>query len=115
MPTNTILVIGSTGKTGQRVAGQLGALGTPVRHGSRSAEIPFDWESPQTWACGLDEDSRRQHFVADPRRAGAVRRRHRRRGGGRADCAGPSRRCRKTTQDGAMNLICHNCVYGQLT
>jgi len=49
-PDNTILVIGSTGKTGQRVVDQLEARGIPVRHGSRSADIPFDWENPQTWA-----------------------------------------------------------------
>ena len=52
-PNNTILVIGSTGKTGTRVADQLEKRGIPVRHGSRSAEIPFDWESPQTWAPAL--------------------------------------------------------------
>ncbi len=51
---NTILVIGSTGKTGKRVADQLEARGIPVRHGSRSADIPFDWENPQTWAPALD-------------------------------------------------------------
>jgi nucleoside-diphosphate-sugar epimerase len=50
---NTILVIGSTGKTGKRVADQLEARGVPVRHGSRSANIPFDWENPQTWAPAL--------------------------------------------------------------
>jgi uncharacterized protein YbjT (DUF2867 family) len=57
-PDNTILVIGSTGKTGQRVADQLEARGIPVRHGSRSADIPFDWENPQTWApvlAGVDK------------------------------------------------------------
>jgi uncharacterized protein YbjT (DUF2867 family) len=53
-PNNTILVIGSTGKTGQRVAHQLQARGMPVRHGSRSADIPFDWENQQTWAPALD-------------------------------------------------------------
>ena len=50
---NTILVIGSTGKTGKRVADQLEARGIPVRQGSRSADIPFDWEDPQTWAPAL--------------------------------------------------------------
>jgi uncharacterized protein YbjT (DUF2867 family) len=50
---NTILVIGSTGKTGKRVADQLQARGIPVRHGFRSAEIPFDWDNPQTWAPAL--------------------------------------------------------------
>jgi uncharacterized protein YbjT (DUF2867 family) len=51
--TNTILVIGSTGKTGKRVADQLEARGRSVRHGSRSADIPFDWANPQTWAPAL--------------------------------------------------------------
>jgi uncharacterized protein YbjT (DUF2867 family) len=54
MTNNTILVIGSTGKTGKRVANQLEARGIPVRHGARSADIPFDWENPQTWAPALD-------------------------------------------------------------
>ena len=50
-PNNTILVIGSTGKTGSRVVQRLEDRGVPVRHGSRSA--PFDWENPQTWAPAL--------------------------------------------------------------
>lgn len=50
---NTILVIGSTGKTGKRVADQLEGRGIPVRHGSRTANIPFDWDNPQTWAPAL--------------------------------------------------------------
>ena len=53
MTNNTILVIGSTGKTGTRVANQLEARGIPVRHGSRSADIPFDWADRQTWAPAL--------------------------------------------------------------
>ena len=53
MTNNTILVIGSTGKTGKRVADQLETRGIPVRHGSRSADIPFDWEDRQTWAPAL--------------------------------------------------------------
>jgi uncharacterized protein YbjT (DUF2867 family) len=52
---DTILVIGSTGKTGKRVTDQLEARGIPVRHGSRSADIPFDWENPQTWAPALTD------------------------------------------------------------
>jgi uncharacterized protein YbjT (DUF2867 family) len=44
--TNTILVIGSTGKTGTRVVDQLEKRGIRVRHGSRSADIPFDWDNP---------------------------------------------------------------------
>lgn len=46
--TNTILVIGSTGKTGNRVANRLESHGNPVRHGSRTAAVPFDWEDQQT-------------------------------------------------------------------
>jgi uncharacterized protein YbjT (DUF2867 family) len=55
--TNTahtpVLVIGSTGKTGRRVAAQLAARKIPVRHGSRSAAIPFDWDNAQTWGPAL--------------------------------------------------------------
>lgn len=54
MNTETILVLGSTGKTGRRVVERLTALGLPVRHGSRSATPPFDWESPSTWAPVLE-------------------------------------------------------------
>jgi uncharacterized protein YbjT (DUF2867 family) len=53
MTNTTILVIGSTGKTGKRVADRLGKRGIAVRHGSRSADIPFDWDNPQTWAAAL--------------------------------------------------------------
>jgi uncharacterized protein YbjT (DUF2867 family) len=58
MTNTTILVIGSTGKTGKRVADQLEKRGIDVRHGSRSADIPFDWDNPQTWApavAGVDK------------------------------------------------------------
>ena len=51
--TNTILVIGSTGKTGKRVTARLIELGHDVRHGSRSSATPFDWERPDTWAPAL--------------------------------------------------------------
>ncbi len=49
----TILVVGSTGKTGRRVAGRLTALGLPVRAGSRSGTPPFDWKDRATWAAAL--------------------------------------------------------------
>ncbi len=48
-----ILVIGATGKTGRRVADRLTAAGHHVRPGSRSAEIPFDWENAGTWDAAL--------------------------------------------------------------
>ena len=49
-----ILVLGGTGKTGRRVAARLAARGLPVRIGSRSAQPPFDWSNPATWAPALD-------------------------------------------------------------
>ena len=49
-----ILVLGGTGKTGRRVAARLTARGLPVRIGSRSAQPPFDWSNPATWAPSLD-------------------------------------------------------------
>ena len=52
--TNPILVIGSTGKTGSRVAARLDKKGYNVRHGSRRSSRPFDWEVPETWAHALD-------------------------------------------------------------
>ena len=45
-----ILVLGGTGKTGRRVVERLTARGIPTRTGSRSADLPFDWEDPATWA-----------------------------------------------------------------
>jgi len=47
------LVIGSTGKTGRRVFARLEAQGVPIRHGSRQAPIPFDWDDQATWAPAL--------------------------------------------------------------
>jgi hypothetical protein len=46
----TTLVLGGTGKTGRRVAERLVARGLPVRVGSRSGQLPFDWEDAATWA-----------------------------------------------------------------
>lgn len=53
MTDHPILVIGATGKTGSRVATKLEALGHTVRRGTRGAAIPFDWETPETWAPAL--------------------------------------------------------------
>ena len=44
-----VLVIGGTGKTGRKVVQRLTALGHEVRIGSRSAELPFDWNDPSGW------------------------------------------------------------------
>jgi uncharacterized protein YbjT (DUF2867 family) len=51
---NTTLVLGGTGKTGRRVAERLKARGVPVRIGSRSSALPFDWEDRDTWAAALE-------------------------------------------------------------
>ncbi|MCO1657299.1 SDR family oxidoreductase [Pseudonocardia humida] len=51
--TAPTLVTGGTGKTGRRVAAGLAARGLPVRIGSRSAEVPFDWDDPTTWRAAL--------------------------------------------------------------
>ncbi len=53
MKNQQILVIGGTGKTGKRVVARLNKLGHQVRVGSRSADIPFDWHQPNTWAKAL--------------------------------------------------------------
>lgn len=52
---NLTLVLGATGKTGRRVTRQLEELGVPMRIGSRSAEIPFEWNDPSTWAAVLQD------------------------------------------------------------
>lgn len=54
MNTQPNLIIGSTGKTGSRVAAKLEAMHLPVRHGTRRADIPFDWEDDSTWAPALE-------------------------------------------------------------
>ncbi|MFF4988960.1 NAD(P)H-binding protein [Streptosporangium saharense] len=49
------LVLGGTGKTGSRVVRRLTERHLPVRIGSRSGGIPFDWENPATWAPALQD------------------------------------------------------------
>jgi uncharacterized protein YbjT (DUF2867 family) len=49
------LVLGSTGKTGRRVAQRLMERGVPTRSGSRSGQPPFDWEDQTTWAPALQD------------------------------------------------------------
>ena len=44
------LVLGGTGKTGRRLVERLTRRHLPVRIGSRSAGLPFDWDQPSTWA-----------------------------------------------------------------
>jgi uncharacterized protein YbjT (DUF2867 family) len=50
----TTLVLGGTGKTGRRVVERLQARGIPTRVGSRSGELPFDWDDRSTWAPVLE-------------------------------------------------------------
>ncbi len=50
---NLILVTGGTGKTGSRVVHRLRAAGHPVRVGSRTAHVPFDWADRATWPAAL--------------------------------------------------------------
>ncbi|MCM6776960.1 NAD(P)H-binding protein [Nocardia sp. CDC159] len=51
--SNTVLVLGGTGKTGSRVAALLRERSVPVRIGSRSARTPFDWADRGTWDAAL--------------------------------------------------------------
>lgn len=53
MNTSPILVIGSTGKTGRRIARTLTERGFLARHGSRNSETPFDWDRSETWPAAL--------------------------------------------------------------
>jgi uncharacterized protein YbjT (DUF2867 family) len=52
--TGVTLVIGGTGKTGRRVAGRLQERGIETRIVSRSGEVSFDWNDPETWNAALD-------------------------------------------------------------
>jgi uncharacterized protein YbjT (DUF2867 family) len=47
------LVLGGTGKTGRRVVERITRQDRPVRVGSRSAGLPFDWDDPATWEPAL--------------------------------------------------------------
>lgn len=52
---NLTLVLGGTGKTGRRVVQRLEARGVPIRIGSRSADLPFEWNDPSTWVPVLQD------------------------------------------------------------
>lgn len=54
MKNTKILVLGSNGKTGRRVAERLEQIeGIEVRLGSRNEKLPFDWEKQETWPAVL--------------------------------------------------------------
>lgn len=56
MKNTKILVLGSNGKTGRRVAERLEQIeGIEVRLGSRNEKLPFDWEKQETWPAVLQE------------------------------------------------------------
>ncbi|WP_040741419.1 NAD(P)H-binding protein [Nocardia tenerifensis] len=73
----TILVTAGTGKVGRRVAERLAAKGFPVRVGSRSAEVPFDWTDRTTWAPVLADVAAAFVMytpdIGDPRAAETIR------------------------------------------
>jgi uncharacterized protein YbjT (DUF2867 family) len=52
--SNTILVLGGTGKTGKRVVERLEQQNIPVRIGSRNARPSFDWSDPSNWPAVLE-------------------------------------------------------------
>jgi uncharacterized protein YbjT (DUF2867 family) len=56
MKNTTILVLGSNGKTGCRVAERLEKIeNVEIRLGSRNEKIPFDWEKRETWQKVLED------------------------------------------------------------
>ena len=54
MKKTKYLIIGGTGKTGRKVVQSLNNLNQDVRVGSRSADIPFDWDRPETFGPALE-------------------------------------------------------------
>ncbi|MFE7513805.1 NAD(P)H-binding protein [Streptomyces sp. NPDC057540] len=52
--TRPLLVLGSTGKTGRRVAARLRERGHDVRAASRRGAARFDWNDENTWEPVLD-------------------------------------------------------------
>ena len=49
----TTLITGGTGKTGRRVAELLTHRHHPIKIGSRSGHVPFDWNDERTWTDAL--------------------------------------------------------------
>lgn len=52
--SDTIAIVGASGKTGARVLSRLKAKGFKTRGLARSTEIPFDWSDKETWASALN-------------------------------------------------------------
>ena len=59
------LVLGGTGKTGRRLVQRLTRRDVPVRIGSRSAGLPFDWEQPSTWGPVFQNAEAAYAYVPD--------------------------------------------------
>ncbi len=53
MTNSPILILGGAGKTGRRVATQLGARGVAFRLASRSSEPRLDWYDESTWSAAV--------------------------------------------------------------
>ena len=53
--SKAILVLGSTGKTGKRVAERLQNLKIPIRLGSRNQEPSFNWDNAANWEAVLTD------------------------------------------------------------
>jgi uncharacterized protein YbjT (DUF2867 family) len=63
--SKTILVLGSTGKTGKRVAERLQKMNQSMRLGSRKGNPAFDWEDQSTWA-GVLKDVAKVYITFQP-------------------------------------------------
>ena len=59
------LVLGGTGKTGRRLVERLTRRHIPVRIGSRSAGLPFDWDQPSTWGPAFRDVEAAYTYVPD--------------------------------------------------
>jgi uncharacterized protein YbjT (DUF2867 family) len=60
------LVLGGTGKIGRRLVERLTRRHIPVRIGSRSAGLPFDWDRPSTWGPVFQDVEAAYTYVPDP-------------------------------------------------
>ncbi len=59
------LVLGGTGKTGRRLVERLTRRHIPVRIGSRSGGLPFDWDQPSTWGPVFQDVEAAYTYVPD--------------------------------------------------
>lgn len=64
MPDERVLVLGATGKVGQRVASRLRERGVAVAAASRTGAVRFDWSDASTWEAATARCTRA--FVMAP-------------------------------------------------